>query len=70
MLSRRKRGANNITVFVGEKRGGVSHSACDKVNTTRRKAKKVHHIYFALGIENGMFYSPSDSPTLRNAQKS
>ena len=70
VLPRRKRGADNITVFVGEKRRGVSHSACEKVNTPCREAKKVHQIYFALGIENGMYNSPSESPTLRNAQKS
>ena len=70
VLPRRKRGADNITVFVGEKRRGVSHSACEKVNIPCREAKNVHQIYFALGIENGMYNSPSESPTLRNAQKS
>ena len=65
--ARRKRGADNITVFVGEKRGGVSHLSYVKHNIPCREAKLLHLSHFALGIENGMYDSPSDSPTLRNA---
>ena len=53
----------------GETRKSFSLDLC-KNKYTLPRGKDDTFLCFALGIENGMYYSPSDSPTLRNAQKS